>query len=198
MKCRDGRRATTALTALAVAILLHGCAHSPATHYVTLSSVPARAPLAAAPIAPVQLTALHIPAELDRPEVVTEPAPNQLAIAEDERWGAPLAQVMRLALVRDLMTRLPDGTFVPPDLPAPAGTRALVVTVIDVESRETEGITLHAAWTLVARHPDHVVLIEHAALQAPIAGTDSAAQAAALSEILGELADRMAASISAR
>lgn len=226
--------------------------------YVTLNPAPAGAPLATASpamstatslatspattIAPVQLTAVHLPAVLDRPEVVMLAAPNRLIVDDDDRWGAPLAQMMRSTLAQDLLTRLPAGSFVLPDAPAPAGTRTLVVTVLDCEADANGKLTMQAEWSLLSAQPDsqpgaqpdpqpgaqpgahsstlqsarqspqlstqqstqpraqpggpqRTVLRRQVALDARFSGHDAPAQAAALSAMLGELADGIAASI---
>lgn len=191
-------RAASFAVACVVTSFLNGCASSPPTRFVTLSTVPAEAPAATRLVEPVQLTALHIPAELDRPEVVRQPAPNRFEISETERWAAPLAQIMRLTLARDLEARLAAGDFIPPDLPAPKGARALVVTIVGVGVPEHGDLTLDASWTLVARNPDRVAFMQRATLRAPMNGTNGAAQAAAMSQALGRLADRIAESVGHR
>jgi uncharacterized lipoprotein YmbA len=188
------------LIALITATTLAGCGHSPPTRYVTLNATPANAPpLATAQIPPVQLTAVHIPAELDRPEVVTQQSPNRISVAESERWGAPLGQMMRRTLAQDLVTRLPAGSFVLPDAPAPPDTRTLVVTVLDTQADANGTLTLQAAWTLLSGRPARATFSQQTTLKAEIADRgDAAAQAAALSRILGQLADQIATSIAAR
>lgn len=193
--------ATVSLAAMVIVVIgitMSGCGHSPPTRYVTLNAAPVAAPLATAQIQPVQLTAVHIPAELDRPEVVTQVAPNGLAVDETHRWGAPLAQMMRRALAQDLATRLPAGSFILPDAPAPPDTRTLVVTVLDSEADASGTLTLQAAWTLLSGHPARAILTQQVSLRSEMTNRDAAAQAAALSRILGQLADRIAASIVAR
>ncbi|VXC92954.1 conserved exported hypothetical protein [Burkholderia sp. 8Y] len=192
---------TTAMMAAIIALaLLSGCAHSPPTRYLALNSVPAEAATYAAftGMTPIQLTALRIPAQLDRPELVTQPAPNRYAISETERWAAPLAQLMRAALARDLQMRLPDGALIVPDTPAPKGTRALVVTVIDVDMPAQGELTLQATWAVAQRAPDVVETTGNATLHAPIAGDDAARKAAALSRALGDLADQIVSSLPRR
>lgn len=183
--------------ACVLAMTLAGCAHSVPTRYVTLNPLPADAPLATAPTAPVQLTAVHIPAVLDRLEVVSLAAPNRLTIDETDRWGAPLAQMMRGTLAQDLLTRLPAGSFVVPDAPAPPGTRKLVVTVLDATADANGTLTLQAEWTLLAAQQDQAPLRQQLTLNEKIDGHDALAQAAALSRVLGDLADRIAASVAA-
>jgi hypothetical protein len=188
---------TTSRLALLVVMSVAGCGHSPATHYVTLNAAPSGAPLATTHMAPVQLTAVHIPAVLDRPEVVTQVAPNRLAVDDSNHWGAPLAQMMRRTLAQDLTTRLPAGAFVFPDAPAPPDTRTLVVTVLDAEA-DTKTLTLQAGWTLLSGQPARATLTREVTLTSALASSDATGQAAALSQILGELADRIAASIVVR
>ncbi|WP_250535743.1 PqiC family protein [Caballeronia sp. AZ10_KS36] len=188
----------TLLTATVLALpFLTGCAHSPPTRYLALNSVPAEASSNAVDvsIAPIQLTALRIPAQLDRPELVTRTAPNRYAVSETERWAAPLAELMWDTLARDLQTRLPDGAMIFPDTPAPKGTRALVVTVIDVDAPAEGKVTLQAAWAVTQRRSDAVETSGQATLYAPITGNDGARKAAALSRTLGALADRIVSSL---
>jgi uncharacterized protein len=196
MRCPDARLIAT--TCVVAVMFMGGCASSPPTQFVTLSAEPAATPVASQPAQPVQLTALHIPAALDRPEVVRQPAPNRFDISETERWAAPLAQVMRLTLARDLASRLAESDFVPPDMPAPKDTRALVVTVLDIGVPAQGDLTLDASWTLVAKNPDRVVLMQRASLRAPMTGADATSQAAAMSHALGELAERIAQSLGGR
>ncbi len=195
---RGRRKATTRLAMaalLGVTVLMAGCGHSPPTHYFALDAVPASAPIASGPLPPVQLSAVHIPAMVDRPEVVTRVAPNRLTVGDNDRWGAPLGQMMRGVLAQDLYTRLPAGSFVFPDAPTPPDARKLVVTVLDLNADANGALTLQAAWTLMAGRSGQPVLSRETTLAAHGSGTGAAAQAAALSRAMGELADRISESI---
>jgi uncharacterized lipoprotein YmbA len=138
---------------------------------------------------------VHIPAVLDRLEVVTLTSQNRLTIDDSDRWGAPLAQMMRRTLAQDLLTRLPAGSFVVPDAPAPAGTRKLVVTVLSATADASGTLNLQAEWTLLAAHSDQATLRQQVTLHSAISGHDALGQAAAFSHVLGDLADRIAASV---
>jgi len=191
------------IAAVIAATLLSACAHSPPTRYLTLNVLdappsPDRPSAATSMIAPVQLTALHVPAELDRPQLVTHLAPNRYTISETERWAAPLAQLLRATLARDLQTRLPEGDLVFPDSPSSRGTDALVVDVIQVDLPAQGDVTLEAAWTIAQRAPDCVGIRGHATLRAPIEGEDATGKAAALSRALAHLADAIVSSLARR
>ena len=186
-----------ARTAVAATLIagMAGCGHSPPVRYVTLSAEAVAAPRASVRIPPVQLTAVHIPAELDRSEVVTQASANQLTIHETDRWAAPLGQMMRRTLAQDLLARLPEGSLVLPDAPAPPHTRTLVVTVLSAEADASGTLTLQVAWTLLSGSPSRAVLSQQATLTADMASRDATAQAAALSHLLAQLADRIAAAV---
>lgn len=186
-----------AAMAFVVAGTMAGCGHSPPVRYITLSAAPVAVPLVTTPMQPVQLTAVHIPAELDRPEVVTQASANQLTVHDTDRWGAPLGQMMRRTLAQDLLTRLPAGAFVLPDAPAPPNTRTLVVTVLSAEAAASGTMTLQASWTLLPGHPSRTAVTQQITLTSDAAGGDATAQAAVLSHMLGQLADRIAVSIAA-
>ncbi|WP_269501629.1 PqiC family protein [Burkholderia sp. IMCC1007] len=190
--------AAAALVAVLTGTLIPGCGHSPPTRYVALSAMPASAPLASEPVAPVQLTAVHIPAELDRLEVVTQFSANRLAIDDGARWGAPLGPMMRQTLAQDLLTRLPGGAFVLPDAPRPPDTRTLVVTVLAARPDANGVLTFDVAWTVLSGRPARVTLSRETTLTSQMADRDAAAQAAALSRILGQLADQIVGSLPAR
>ncbi|WP_053570370.1 PqiC family protein [Caballeronia cordobensis] len=197
MTARSARPVPTIIAIMTASMLLHGCANSPKTQYVTLNVTPGDALPVVQPMDPVQ-PALHIPQALDRPEVVTQAAPNRFEISETERWAAPLAQLMRLTLARDLETRLPGGGLVFPESPVPDGTRALVVTVIDIGMPADGELTLQAEWALVSRSPVRTEFAQRATLRSPLTGAGAEAKAAALSRALGKLADEIASSVNGR
>ncbi len=179
----------------AVTLALAACGHSPPTRYFSLDAVPPPgAPLATASMTPVQLGAVRVPAALDRPEIVAQDSAHRLTVRENDRWGAPLGQMMRRALAQDLLARLPGGTFVLPDAPAPDGARGIVVTVLDLRANaNTDGrLTLEGSWTLTAGQPARAVTTQAVSLSEPMTGSDSTAIADALSRVLGQLADRIA------
>ncbi|MGN6666351.1 MAG: PqiC family protein [Trinickia sp.] len=195
------RRKTTTMLAWAAALtvlaMLAACGHSPPTRYFSLQAVPPSAPLATASarMAPVQLGAVRIPASLDRPEVVAQDADYRLAVRENDQWGAPFAQMVRGTLAQDLLARLPRGSFILPGAPAPSGARGIVVTVLDLRANANGRMTFEGSWTLTAGEDGKAVMAQEVSLTEPMSSPDSTAIADALSRLLGQLADRIAASL---
>lgn len=176
------------------ALGLAGCGHSPPTAFFTLDAIPPAAAPPAAAMAPVQLDAVHIPAALDRPELVTQTGPNQLAVNDLDHWAAPLDEMMRRALAQDLMARLPAGAFVPPGAPKPAGARALVVTVLQLRTGPDGRVDMNTNWSLLAGGSSAAVSRN---LHLSAAGAPGAAgEAGGISRVLADLADRIAADLS--
>jgi uncharacterized lipoprotein YmbA len=189
------------VTMLGCMAALAACGHSPPTHYFSLDAVGPDAPLSSRfsqGMQTVQLGAVRVPAALDRPEVVAQDAAHRLSVRENDRWGAPVGQMMRRALAQDLLARLPAGAFVLPDAPAPDGTRGIVVTVLDLRAEPGGRLTLQGSWTLTAGQPARAVLTQEVALSEPMSSRDSSAIADALSRALGHLADRIALSLAGR
>ncbi len=190
-------KTTRTLACATMLAALAACGHSPPTRYFSLEAVPPRAPLATASAlrAPVQLGAVRVPASLDRPEVVAQDAQYRLAVRENDRWGAPFAQMIRSTLAQDLLARLPPGAFVLPGAPAPSGTRGVVIAVLDLRADANRQMTFEGSWTLTAGEPAMAVMTQEVSLSEPMSSVDSTAIADALSRLLGRLADRIAASL---
>jgi uncharacterized lipoprotein YmbA len=184
--------------ALVCAAALAACGSSPPTRYFSLDAVAPAAPVAASAMAPVQLGAVRVPALLDRPEIVAQDARYELAVRENDHWGAPLAPMMRRTLAQDLLTRLPAGAFVLPDAPAPAGARGIVVTVLDVRADADGRLTFEGSWTLTAGETGAAVMTQEVSLSEPMPSAASPEIAGALSRVLGRLADRIAATLADR
>jgi uncharacterized lipoprotein YmbA len=176
-------------------LMLAGCGHSPPSRFFTLDPAPPGRPVSGrAPAAPVQLDAVHVPATVDRPELVTEIGPGRVRVSGQDRWAAPLGEMMRRVLAQDLASRLPQGAFVFPDAPRPAGTRGLVVTVLQLTATPDGRVDLQANWSVLDAGSSRAGGGDNLRLSAT-AGPGSDGQAQALSAVLRQLADRNAASL---
>jgi hypothetical protein len=190
----DLKRPAAALALL----LLAGCGHSPPTRFFTLDPAPPSRPTTAAvAMAPIQLDAVHIPPALDRPQVVTQLGANRLDVHDLDQWASPLGEMMRRTLAQDLLARLPQGSFILPDAPRPQGVRGLVVDVLQIDATPGGQVTLEASWTLMAPGAARPALIRTVQLSAN-AGLGPQGTAAAMSQLLGQLADQIVGEVAAR
>jgi len=175
-------------------LTLAACASSPPTRFFALDAVaPAATSTQERAGAPVKIDAVHIPPALDRESMVRGESGNQLEISSQERWAGDLAEMIRRVLTQDLAARLPSGMVIAPESPAPPSARGVVVDILTFQPRAGE-VELDADWTLLEGTQSNPVLRRSLQLTAPAAAS-AQDQAAAMSALLGQLADRMAADI---
>jgi uncharacterized protein len=177
-------------------LTLSGCASSPPTRFFTLAAVPPAAPARQSGGTALKVDAVHIPPALDRSSIVRGAHGNQLEISAQDRWAGDLGETIRRVLTQDLASRLPAGTVVAPDAPAPPSARGLVIDILTFQPQGTGEVLLDADWTLLEGTQAHPVLIRSAHLTAA-AAPSAQGQTAAMSALLGKLADGIAAQIRA-
>jgi uncharacterized protein len=173
-------------------LTLAGCASSPPTRFFALDPVaPGAAATAGETSAPVKVDAVHIPPALDRDSMVRGESDNQLEISSQDRWAGDLGEMIRRVLTQDLAQRLPSGMVIAPESPAPPHARGLVVDVLTFQPQAGE-VVLDADWTLLQGTQSNPVLrrSEHLTLGA---AASAQGQAEAMSALLGQLADAIAA-----
>ncbi|MGH8219516.1 MAG: PqiC family protein [Steroidobacteraceae bacterium] len=191
------------LCALAAFIGLAGCASSPPTQFYSLAAVPAQSPTsqsdsARSRAAPLRVAAVHIPPSLDRREIVRLGAAERLEISGEHRWGAPFDEMVQQVLTQDLVTRLPPDEVVLPLGPAPAGTRSVVVDLLQFESDASGGVMLQGSWSLLVPGQSSPQLVREFRYDESASARSFEDEAAAMSRLLGRLADDIAREARAR
>ena len=175
----------------AVAVTLDAC-HSASTRIYSLdAAVPAtRIDTYQAPALRVDI--LNVPASWDRIEILNLSAAGKLEISDFDHWSAPLAQIARQTLSDDLDRRLPSGSVIYPRLPKPDGALGIDVDILEVTVVASQA-SRRASWLIVPAVGSQSAKRGVAALQESMTSTDPASVAHAWSELIGQLADRIAA-----
>ena len=180
-------------------LTLTACASSPPTRFFALDPVsPGASPAAdqtGGSHAAVKIDAVHIPPALDRDSMVRGESDNQLEISSQDRWAGDLGEMIRRVLTQDLAQRLPPGSVIAPESPAPPNARGLVVDVLTFQPQGGE-VVLDADWTLLEGTQSNAVMRRSVHLTAP-AASSAQGEAAAMSTLLGQLADGVASRIGA-
>jgi uncharacterized lipoprotein YmbA len=163
--------------------------------YYTLSEIAPDARLAVAPEGiPVRVDRVTIPSELDRPQLVRRIDANRLQIAELDRWGAPLDEMIRRVLSIDLAARLPARLVAGPNEPSVGDRqRSLSVDILEFYGDSTCAVTLRAAWLLKQPHAESTRATDE--VRVPPSGACPSALPAAMSRALGQLGDQIASVI---
>ena len=171
---------------------LAACSSSPPTRFFTLSAVPGNATGYAGPA--LKVADIQVPPSMDRLELVRQGAGNELSVDDFAHWAAPLGDLARTALTQDLAARLPAGRVVYPDVAEPDGTLRVSVDLLAFTCAP-ERASLEASWTLAVKSkpagPPRQLRL------AGSCGTDGPSEAAALSALLGQLADAVATDLAA-
>jgi uncharacterized protein len=174
--------------------LLCACASSRPDHFYILS---ARPPAAQPPSTSTTLVALKVtlPSLVDRPELILNTSGDGVAVLEHERWGAPLADLVVQTLGQDIERRRGDLLVGAQGAsPLDGAPIKIIVDVVQMTARQGDRVSIETHWRIVdARKP--AALVGNEAFSAPLAQNDYGAIARALSDCLGQLADRLIAQI---
>lgn len=158
-------------TVLLLAFMVAGCGNSPDSHFFTLAPVPAQdQPKSGRP--ELHLMSFRLPQLYDRPQMVFRTGAQSVDIDETDRWAEPLDRMAARILAQDLALRRPQ----------PAGDTVTVQIVLDDFIADRAGAAhLSGNWKMGAATGSFDWTVQ--------AGTGPDQAAAALSTLLGRLAD---------
>lgn len=184
--------------AIPLVLIVWGCGSSPATHFYTLDPVAPGRGGRPGISEPVQVVAVHMPPLLDREEIVRESASNKIAFTSENRWGAPLDEMVRRVLTQDLSDRLPQGSVVLPNDPTPPNARKIVVSVLQFQSDPSGGVVLDGSWSLLKLGAEVPALTRPVYVVEQSGASDYGSQVKAMSQAIGDLADQISTSLAER
>ncbi len=185
-------------------LALSGCVsfkRTPNARFFVLRSLvePKPAPAPAAPVAGiVGLLPVRIPGALDRPQLVSWRAPNELRLDELQRWAEPLDEGTARTLAENLAALLPRDRILRWPWPAAAALRCRVATELRVFGLQPDGeVRLEASFVLLAPREERVLARRSfAASRKPAASVRSAGTGVdAMSELVADLARQIAEAI---
>jgi uncharacterized protein len=184
-------RTTWWVAGCAVAVALGGCRSASTRIYTLGPAAPAsHIDLYHAPA--LRVDTLNVPAGWDRIEILKLSAAGTLQISDFDHWAAPLAQMARQALSEDLDQRLPAGSVIYPRLPKPSGALGVNVDILDLNIVASQA-SMRASWIIAPSGDAPGAKRGAAELRSPMSAEDPAAVAHAWSDLIGQLADRIAA-----
>lgn len=116
---------------------------------------------------------------------------EHMDISDQDRWGAPLDDMLRNVLTRDLVERLGAGRVFAPDQSRPDDSYPVEVDVLQLQSDAHGTVTFEGTWS-IAHTGAAIGLNRHFKEASSTSPTDYAAQVASMSAMLGRLADQIA------
>jgi len=178
--------------AIGCACTLLAACHSAPTRVYTLETTAPAARMETYQAPALRVDALSVPAGWDRIEILSPSAAGRLQISDFDHWSAPLAQIARQALSADLGQRLPSGSVIYPRLPKPGGALGVNVDILEF-SIVGSNASMQASWVITPAAGSQSAKRNEALLHDSMTSTDPAAVARAWSELIGQLADGIAA-----
>jgi len=140
------------IAAACLAALLAGCGSSPpATFYTLRSGSEAQTSTSTASYS-VVVGPLTVPDLIDRPQLVLSNAGNQVTVAEQVRWAAPLRTEIPRVIASNIANTLKDARV--SAYPQSADANADFVVSVDIvrfDSALGDAATLEALWSVRAR-----------------------------------------------
>ncbi len=185
--------------ALAMALLLTGCARSTPIQYYQLSALRddhAPAEFALPKEVTIGLGPVLLPEYLARPQIVSRTSANRLALADRERWAEPLAENLPRVLSEDLSALLgTDRILLHPWSSSRKVDCQITVEVVQFEAGPGGAVNLVARWQIMGK--DGQILHPETRSSFNLAATaqDQEAMVVALSQGLSRLAREIAAAL---
>ncbi len=108
--------------------------------------------------------------------------------------------MVRRVLTEDLTARLPQGTVLAPDVPAPPTARGIVVYIEEFQPEPSGRVVLDVSWSVVGSQGSQKNVSAAADARQMrrfevSAANDPDAQVAAMSSLLGQLADAIVSTL---
>ena len=142
---------------------------------------------------PLLVAHVQMPADLDRLYLTREQSRNRFKVADHVRWIAPLSGMAQRVLAQDMAAALPHKTVFMPGDPTPPGPYLLLRVVVQRFMPTDSGqVELSADWFVLNTSTQHILAHGRSSLQVA-SRQHPRDQAAAMSQLLAELAQTVAA-----
>jgi uncharacterized lipoprotein YmbA len=163
--------------------------------FVLSASGPVQAPREPSTAVVMSVGPVRLPDYLLRPEVVRRANENELEPSAIERWAEPIDAAVLRVLCLDLAARLPQCTVVPfPTPPSEAIALRVEVEIDGFEGSRGGSVRLDAHWTLRDQRSASSI-VRSSKLERAAGDEGTPATVAAMSALLGELADEITAEV---
>jgi uncharacterized lipoprotein YmbA len=188
---------------LLFALVCAGCASSVPCRFYQLSSLKAEGVASNESSHEKRITVaigpLRIPDYLDRPQIVTRSAANELRLAEFDRWAGSLEKDTDRVLVEDISALLPADRFlvipwVSASESAGSSLYRIEINIIRFEGTLGGSVSLKAQWAIFHREKG-LLLRRESIISEQVHGASYGALVTALSDALTSLSREIAHAI---
>jgi len=181
-------------------VTLSGCASSPSSRFYLLNSQPGSAPegksSADDPCVSIGIGPIEIPDYLDRPQIVTHVTPNEIKLAEFERWAEPIKDNFTRVLAQNLsnLACVKEITFFPWRRGIPMDYR-VEAKIIRFDGNPGDKVILEVWWRLLSGDGKTMLQSKRSSFSESVSGGDYKSLVLAHSQALGSLSREIAEAI---
>lgn len=139
---------------------------------------------------------VEIPSQLDRSQIVTLMGPNQIHLAEFDRWAGTLKENIGSVIAQNLSVLLPaDQVYVFPWRSVKPVQYQITVRIMRFDAVPGDMVILDARWMILEREGRLMLLEQGAQIRIPFTGKGYEDIVSAQSQALGELSRDIAAAV---
>jgi uncharacterized lipoprotein YmbA len=183
------------LAAMSIVLTLTNCS-SPDPALYTIA--PAGGPAHVGGPAIILLDRIDIPRYLDRSQIVKSSEDYRLDVTSNDWWGEPLAAMLRRVLQQELAQRLPGSTVLSETGAVSATPDATIDLDLQRLDEDAKGNVILQAQASVELKGRKTPFLRSFHFSVPSSAPTSAAEVAAVSVAVGQLADGLAAMLAGR
>ena len=185
------------LTIVVGAMMLTACGRTPSAKFYALQpvelsspgkSLPRNVALAVGPVA--------IPSVVDRTEIVTRDAGNEVSFSEYHRWAGPLPKSIASVMAQNLGTLLDTDRVTPftrENIFQP--THRVVVNINRYDSQLSKEFLLDATWSIKELKGSKLLLVQNSIIRESLASSTYDGLVAAQSKALAALSQKIATAL---
>jgi hypothetical protein len=148
--------------------------------------------------ATIEIASVELPRYLAVPTIVTRTSPNELQLAEYDRWAEPLEEGFARCLATNLALQVPTQRVVRAPWERTGTPDCVLRVAVDRFDVEAGRVLLAARWSLTRPALEGEALAEQGTFEAPVEGDGYAAIARAMSRALGDFSQHVASAIRSR
>ena len=180
----------------------YGCTSSPSSRFYALTSTtapgPETKPSADDGCLSLGLGPIYLPEYLVLPQIVTRKAPNEIMLAEFDRWAEPLKDNFARVLAKNLSNQVCTKVILlfPWRGGIPVDYR-VEMNVLRLDGSLGENVFLEVWWMVFSGDRTRMVLAKRSTFTEAVGGQDYKSFVSAESRLLGHFSDEIAVTIKA-
>jgi uncharacterized lipoprotein YmbA len=181
-------------------IALAGCGSSSPSRFYMLDPLPApqevSRPEAGEGCISIGIGPIHVPAHLDRPQIVTRTGPNELQLSEYHRWAEPIKDAMARVLAENVSQLICTEAVViyPWNRAVPLDYR-ITVEVIRLDGNPGGAVSFISRWSILDGEGKKMLMSRKSEISESVEGGDFQALVAAQSRTLASLSRQITSAI---